>query len=463
MSQALPSQQQVEPGSQQNAPAPGPQAAQSNGPHNAQRLIQDSLLTIPKFGDGIGLHRMQWLIERIRQETPCPFNAIKVTGSNGKGSVCAMLSSMLQQLGLAHGLYTSPHLFRFNERIRFGAQEIRDEELIDAIAWWQQQQSAFQQAFPDDRIGAFEAFTAIALQVFAKNKLSCLVSEAGIGGRFDATRMIAGDIAALTSLDLEHTALLGNTLEQIAYDKADLCPPGGTLVVGRIGPALTQRLSAYCAANQIRMVVASSRCLVPNQQQDQQQNDQQDQQQNHQQNRLVDINIDGKIHSGIKLNLTGQHQQHNAEVAVCTLLEWLERYYPDAFDAAQLEQAIRTGLETVLWHGRGTLLQCDPEVYIDVGHSPAAVEAAVHSLRHLCAGKPVLLVTGVSQDKAIAGILQHLLPLASSVIATRAHHKGAPVDEIAHIIRQQAPALSLSTAPDIQTAMQQALAQARRE
>ncbi len=412
------------------------------------RFIRDTLLTIPKYGNGIGLHRMRWLMQRIQSSEPCQFKAIKVTGSNGKGSVCAMLSEMLEQLHITHGLYTSPHLFRFNERIRFGSTEITDEELIDAIHWYSSQQAEFKQAFPDDRIGAFEAFTAIALQVFATRKIDCLVSEAGIGGRYDSTRMIPGAIAALTSLDLEHTNLLGNTLEQIAYDKADLCPPGGTLVIGEMAAELQQRLAAYCEVKQIRMLPATKRCKVLDSWLD---------------GRVMKVNlqVDEQIWSELVINLTGKHQQRNAEVAITTLLEWLEAYAPEPVHPATLEAAIRRALAKVSWHGRCTLVQTDPEVYIDVGHSPRAVQAAIDSFQELLQGRKVLLVTGVSHDKDVAGILQQILPIADEVIATRAYHNGSKVDEIARLVQLHAPTLPVTQAATIELAMQSACLRAR--
>src|ERR1044071_280420 len=137
--------------------------------------IQAELLAIPKFGNGIGLHRMRALCEPLLQ-TPwmSDLDAIKVTGSNGKGSVCAMAAAVFGELGMTCGLYTSPHLIRFNERI------VTDGEGITG--------------------GAFEAFTAIALYHFARKQPRVLVAEAGIGGRFDSTRIIPGKIVALTSL-----------------------------------------------------------------------------------------------------------------------------------------------------------------------------------------------------------------------------------------------------------------------
>lgn len=420
----------------------------------SSNFIHDALLSIPKFGEGVGLHRMSWLMQRLQSEQPCAFKAIKVTGSNGKGSVCAMLSAMMEQINLQHGLYTSPHLFRFNERIRFGRQEINDEELIESINWLDNQKLSFQQEFPSDRIGAFEAFTAIALHAYAKRNIEYLVSEAGIGGRYDATRMIPGHIAALTSLDLEHTHLLGNTLELIAYDKADLCPPGGVLVTGLMEASLERRLATYCAVNGIRMVPAISRCQVQRCRYEAM---------SMQMDSQVDIHVDGLVYSDISLNMIGQHQQRNAEVAITTFLEWLDRYQAVKLTGSALETVIRNALEKVVWHGRCSLVHTDPSIFIDVGHSPMAVSAAMAGFRDIIDGKSVLLVTGVSYDKDILGILRHILPIADEIIATRAYHNGSKVEDIYRIVKEEAPTKLVTKAATIELAMQMAKARAQEQ
>src|SRR5262249_15373942 len=149
---------------------------------------------LPKFGQGIGLHRMVWLQERLRIDHPAAahFDAIKVTGSNGKGSVCAMLGAILAELGACPGVYTSPHLIDFSERICLDRQPISPTDLGAAVNWYRPRSDEYQALHPDDRIGAFEAFTAVALCHYARQQTRTLVVEAGIGGRYDSTRVIPG-------------------------------------------------------------------------------------------------------------------------------------------------------------------------------------------------------------------------------------------------------------------------------
>ena len=417
----------------------------------ARAAILEHLMSIPKFGKGIGLHRMSWFFDQIKDVDSPSFDAIKVTGSNGKGSVCSMLSSLFDRLGIVHGLNTSPHLFNFNERIRFGETEIDETSLLEVVQWFQKIHERFQREYPQDVLGAFEGFSTIALKAFAVRKLEHLIIEAGIGGRYDSTRIIPGKLAALTSLDLEHTQLLGNTLELIAYDKADLCPPDGTLVTYNMEASLAQRLANYCLINHIRMVPAQTRCRVLNRR--------------FQGLRMiVDAEIDGRFVPEIFVNLTGQHQASNVEVSVALLLEWLDTHKNIVFPSHDsLDHAIRHGLQDVKWHGRCSHIHSDPDVFIDVGHSPQAVESAVNTFREIIGDRPILLVTGVSHDKDVVGILKQLLPLSQEVIATRAHHKGSQVADICRIIRQEAPDKPLNAVDPIEKAVHMAVEKARKE
>jgi dihydrofolate synthase/folylpolyglutamate synthase len=219
----------------------------NNQPGNLYQESVDRLLQIPKFGAGIGLHRMIWILDQLVENFPkVTFDAIKVTGSNGKGSTCLLLSAIMAEIGVRHGLYTSPHLLRFNERIKVNGQDIGNEDLLDAILWGEEILKEYGRHFPNDVIAAFEVFTGIALYHFAQQNLKTVILEAGIGGRYDSTRVVPGNLVALTSLDLEHTQLLGKTIEEIAYNKIDLCTEGGTLVLGQVDSDILRRIKAIC-------------------------------------------------------------------------------------------------------------------------------------------------------------------------------------------------------------------------
>ena len=409
--------------------------------------IQAELLAIPKFGNGIGLHRMLALCEPLLQ-TPwmTGLDAIKVTGSNGKGSVCAMTAAVFVELGMTCGLYISPHLIRFNERIITDGEQISDAELAEAVAWFFQQRDTYAARFPGDTVGAFEAFTAIALYHFARKRPRVLVAEAGIGGRYDSTRMIPGKIVALTSLDLEHTALLGSTLEMIAYDKADLCPEGGTLVTGDLDAEASRRLQAYCDLRRITLRRAAAHSRV--------------QRVSFGETHMeVDLTIDGLDLPALQMAVRGYHQITNVVVTTLLVRQWLDDHDMRVSEA-QLAQAVRGAMRSLSWPGRFERVATDPDIFIDVGHTPEAIASTVRTTRAALAGKRILLVTGVSYDKNVEENVKGLLPLADAVICTRAHHKGSPPEKILRIVESVRPELPASLAPTIEAAMQMARAQA---
>ncbi len=348
-------------------------------------------------------------------------DAIKITGSNGKGSVSVMVASVLKELDVSTGLYTSPHLLRFNERIGVDGIPIPDCELAEAFEWFSQRRDAYQQQFPDDAIGAFEAFTAIALHYFSKIQPAALVCEAGIGGRYDATRVIPGRVVGLTSLDLEHTPLLGDTLELIAYDKIDLCPDGGVVVTGLSDTDLLRRLKAYCALRGITIRPALEHATV------QRVSFGEDYME-------LDLNLEGLALTKLQVALQGVHQVTNVIVAILLLQEWLGEHHPD-FSEGRFKAAVRRGMRALIWPGRFERIHRNPDVYIDVGHSPGAIRSLVQTVKLALKGQQILLVTGVSYDKDTESIVKQLLSISDAVICTRAYHKGSPAADILRIVR----------------------------
>ena len=203
------------------------------------------MFDLPKYGDGICLARLAELldvlgIDRARLQR----NSVVVTGSNGKGSTAAMCAAIGRAYGLRTGLFTSPHLLRFNERIRIDDAEIGDDDFARckqrveaAIAAISQQRG--------EQFGAFEALFALACLHFQESGCEFIVFEAGIGGRYDPVRLVGARKTCVTSVDYEHVELLGNTLELIVSDKSDACASGGTIIYGENCRGLRRHLLEY--------------------------------------------------------------------------------------------------------------------------------------------------------------------------------------------------------------------------
>lgn len=402
----------------------------------------ERLFALAKFGDGIGLHRVSWLLDRVHQDYPnYRPEFIKVTGSNGKGSTCAMISAILRCFGLVEGLFISPHLVRFNERISVGGALIADEALTACFDWVQAATGQFEGGA--EGFGAFECYTALAYRYFAARGVDYGCFEAGIGGRFDSVRPIPGAICALTSLDLEHTQLLGDRLELIGYEKLELCPPGGTMVLYPCqDPELLARLRAYARLHHIRLFEIAEHC------------------------RLIAVehtangtrfsaSIDGLKVEDLCLPLLGEHQLRNALIAMAAVKLYLQRLFPDV-TSEHLCAAFRDGLAQVVWPGRATYLPGPPPLYYDVGHTPEAIETFIATIAPRLVGQRVLLVTGVSHNKAVSSIVSSLVRLADHVICTRAWHMGAPVAEIERAVVAARPELPRECIETIEAAMDRA-------
>jgi dihydrofolate synthase/folylpolyglutamate synthase len=414
------------------------------------------LLAIPKYGQGIGLHRLDYLLKQSPiQPWVAQVNAIKVTGSNGKGSVCSMVSAILQEAGFQVGLYTSPHLFRFNERFCIDGSPISDRDLQAAGDWMFQTLQTYQHLHPEDYFGAFEVFTGMALYHFATQGVNAVVSEAGIGGRFDSTRMIPGHTTAITSLDLEHTQILGTTLEQIAYDKADLCPSGGLLVVGPLEPGVGRRLQVYCALRNVTLLQITEHCSVskPRYQDDLM---------------TFDLHYRDLTLRDLQLKLLGHHQVHNAAIAIVLAEQWLRGRWPQAglqsslWSSTDLEAIIRRALCALSVPGRFHKVWEQPEIYVDGGHTPHAMAQLVCSVQQLWVSQPILLVTGVSYNKDVTGMMAKLAPLPTQAICTRAWHRGGPVRGVAEGLSKCRPELPICCCETVEEAVELAIDLGRR-
>lgn len=404
------------------------------------------LLALPKHGSGIGLHRVLRVLDGLDPTWLGGLDAIKITGSNGKGSVSAMVAANLGALGLRVGLHTSPHLERFHERIVVQGQPIGEAELRESHAWFEGIRAECLRDHPDDDFGAFEAITSVAMHHFCRARVDTVVAEAGIGGRYDATRAIPGRVCGLVSVDLEHTALLGGTAEMIAYDKADLCPPGGTLMVGPLPDGLPRRLAAYCRLRGVSLERSDARARAEVVSESLA-------------GTTVCLQIDALRIDDLHIPSPGAHQVDNAVLAICMATTWLQRHRP-GLAPSTIVAAIHEAFSGLRLPGRLELVHGDPPVIIDVGHTPAAVRSTVAALTRILGQTKVVLVVGVSEDRSAEDLLLPLMPLAEHVICTRAHHRGGDPTRIEAVLRRSA-SVSYSLAPTIDHAMHEALERAR--
>jgi dihydrofolate synthase/folylpolyglutamate synthase len=394
---------------------------------------------LPKYGDGICLARMSELldvlgIDRARLQN----RSVVVTGSNGKGSTAAMCAAIGRAHGLRTGLFTSPHLLRFNERIRIDDAEIGDDafgrlkqRVEAAIAEIEKRRS--------ERFGAFEALFALACLQFEENGCEFIVFEAGIGGRYDPVRLIGALQTCVTSVDYEHVELLGNTLELIASDKSDACAAGGTIVYGENCRGLRPHLIEYNRWRGINPLFVRDEISIDNESASVS-------------GQRFDFQFGYHDYRCLETNLLGAVQFNNAAVAATLFLLWLQRAQPRKAPGL-IEAAVRSGLRDTQWPGRLEIIAQNPLTVIDVGHTPDGIRQSLASLKAIHGAGDWILVTGASGDKKAGEIVGALAPSFDTIICTAAYHKGSAPQAISAAARLANPAADIQIAATIEDAV----------
>lgn len=403
--------------------------------------------------------RAQKLVDHLGSPQ-AQFPAIHIAGTKGKGSVAALCAYSLRAAGLRVGLYTSPHLQEFRERIRILTPADADGRIsqADFVARMAEVQAALDHV---EGVTWFEAVTAVSLLHFAHQQVDIAVIETGLGGRLDATRVVNPLVCAITSLSLDHTELLGNTLAEIAYEKAGIIKPGVPVVCAPQAPEAEARLREIAAerGSPIRFVGGGGELAdngrspwlysgIPAQPGQPQQ-------------LLIHHAPDERfVPSGSRfpLALRGDHQIENGAVALAAL-DLVRGRFPQVD-----ETAVRVGLSGVEWNGRlQTVHPGDdhtPALLVDCAHNPDSVARLSHALTHDFSYRRLILIFGAPADKDTANMLNQLVPLAATVITTSANHpRSAPPAELAaqvHDLGGQA-----STTADLGEALTRAWALAR--
>jgi dihydrofolate synthase / folylpolyglutamate synthase len=402
------------------------------------------MFDLPKYGEGLCLARLAAVLDVLAIDRAWLQRvSVAVCGSNGKGSTAAFCAAIGEAYGLRTGLFTSPHLVRFNERFRIDGAPIADDELsrlsaqvVGAIAVVARRRG--------ERFGAFEAQFALACLYFRERCCGLAVFEAGIGGRYDPVRLVGAQVSCVTSVDLEHTALLGDSLELIASDKSDACAGGGLVVYGENCRPLRDHLAEYNRNRDVgelyvRDEVAVRNEVVATTQQ------------------RFDLEIGEYRLRGLKIGLLGGFQINNAAIAATMFVSWLQRAHPD-HDHAIAEVAIRTGLHGTSWPGRLETVRAEPLTMIDVGHTPDGIRQALTSLFAIHGRERWVLVLGASRDKRADDIVAELAPSFATIICSSARHKGAPAEAIAEAARRANPQAEIVVSPTIADAERQASA-----
>jgi len=344
------------------------------------------------------------------------YKVIHVAGTKGKGSVSALCASAIQAAGYKVGLYTSPHMIEFTERIRVNGDMITRAAVARIV---KNLKKAVTQV---PEVTTFELTTALAFMYFSEQQVDIAVIEVGLGGRLDATNVVDPLISVITSISFDHTQILGNTLSKIAFEKGGIIKQGKPVIISPQKLEAMKRLKAICRERSAPMTIVGKDLLfgaeshsldgqtffvwTPDEQS--------------QVNEF--INSGGKVEWAplrFRIPLLGHHQVINAATAYAVLAKLRDMGYKVS------TKAICKGFATTSWQGRFEIMRLQPPVVVDSAHNRDSASKLRQAIDDYFPGKPLILLFGVSSDKDYAGILEELLPRTKKVIATQSIHPRA--------------------------------------
>ena len=395
------------------------------------------LLSLEHFGMKFGLANIRTLCTALGQPHT-KYRNILIAGTNGKGSVTAMVDCALRTAGVKTGRYTSPHLVRVEERFTINGRPVATEILVAAI---EHVHRVIDKLLAAGTLEAsptfFEVTTAIAFELFRNAGVELAVLEVGLGGRLDSTNIVEPVAAAVTSIDFDHEQYLGTTLKAIAAEKAGVIRAGIPVVVGPLESEAREVLEAMCASAGAQFIDAERGTTIAT----------------HTSEGRTTLSVKTPLrdYGHIPLGLRGAHQIANAVVAI-RLLEQLEKLVPVGRDA------IVSGLRDVQWPGRLQLVEADSgkRVLLDAAHNPAGSWALAQYLKQEFP-EPLPFVFGAMRDKDAALMLKTLLPVASSMTMTEPHNTRArSADELAALARTFSPRCRIDTEPEPKEALERA-------
>lgn len=410
------------------------------------------LYNLQKHGIKFGLDNISRLIS-VLDNPHKSFHSVHVAGTNGKGSTSAIIASVLKAAGLKVGLFTSPHIVSFTERIKVNGEETTEKDIIELA----EEIKSIVECLGDFSPTFFEVVTAMALLYFKRKKIDIAVIEVGMGGRLDATNIITPEVSVLTNISYDHREFLGSTLKEIAYEKVGIIKKGVPIVTSYQELEVLEVIEKMTAEKNAELYAYGKDFSSALKRED-----------------ISGICFDYMakdpftIHDLI-LPLTGEHQMQNASVAIKAAMVVLSRLQifkcptykemfmslcdtrgnenntflpsftkggPGGFSEENIAEVIRDGLTSTRWPGRLEMIKEEPPMLIDGAHNPVAAMTLSKALKKvfLRKYKKIIMVLGIMGDKDIKGIMEPLLPLASEIILTSpAYSRAASPNELADV------------------------------
>lgn len=370
---------------------------------NDKLAFLQQVSALPKSSKRISLQRVELLMHSVVSPAYLEQTAkIVITGTNGKGSTSMMVDSILRQQGIKVGLFTSPHFLEFSERFRINGQ-MPDYKLLHQISEHVLELSKQIEADLNEKFCFFEILFVIALALFEREHAELLVFEAGIGGRYDPVRLLKADLTALTSVAKEHTAILGDSEELIAFDKLDACYPGGKTVIGRLEQSLVDKINVHANLRNVEILNASDIVQAEGN----------------------TLKVKGFDRSELNTQILGLVQTSNMQVAVTLCKSFFADNLPENF-----VELCQKGLAECHIPGRFEKIADGPQVYIDAAHTDDAFEQLFETIRIQFGDKPVIFVAGISQGRDNKVLAKQLVAVGDEIIITQPHFRGEDPEKL---------------------------------
>jgi len=360
----------------------------------------DSLINYEKkdkynYKESFKLSRMEALAEDLG-DPQLDVKSIHVAGTKGKGSVSAITHSILKSQGFNAGLYTSPHLENFRERIRLNDSLISEKDVVNLV----ERIKPVIDGNAGSKPSFFEVYTALAYLYFSEKKADLVVYETGLGGRLDATNVLKPLVCAITPISYEHTDKLGKTLGEIAFEKAGIIKKGSVCVTAMQEKEALDVISSVCEQRGAKLMKVGKDISFEEVSCD---------------DKGSVFNVSGSFgkYNGLECGLLGPHQIANAVLSI-GIIEALK-----FFGIKISEEAIRIGIKTAVWPGRLEVVSKRPFVVLDGAQNRASAKTLAGAVKKIFKYEKLRLVLGISKDKDIKGILEELMPISDSMIVTK--------------------------------------------
>lgn len=383
------------------------------------------LFALGQFGVKFGLENMVAIVGRLGHPERA-FRSLHIAGTNGKGSVTAMIDAGLRAAGHRSGRYTSPHLVDLTERFVIDGRPVAEDRMVAAVA---DVRAAIEQLLAEGVLKAhptfFEVTTAVAFELFRRAGVDLAVLEVGLGGRLDATNVIEPVATAITSIAYDHQQYLGSTLIEIAREKAGIIKPRVPVVVGDVEPAVLGAIAEIARERGAPLIRAADGVTVTRRPA-----------------ATIGLRTPVRDYGEVTMGLQGAHQIGNALVAV-RMLELL-----DSQGIAVPAGAVRSALARPSWPGRLDLrrLPDGREILFDAAHNPAGAASLASYLKEIDTGRLPLVFAGM-HDKDLEGMLRPLLPVVGPLVVTRAsNRRSADPERLVELARRIAPETSVTVA-----------------